>query len=83
MVACSIAGGCGSSVEPPSAETQQQASRLADIQKKTGGKWESLSKEDRDYLVNGLAHGSEASARMLLGPPQAKPPTPGGGPPGK
>ena len=66
---------CGSN-DGSSAETKQQASRLAQIQEKSGGDWNKLSEEDRNYLVNDLAHGNEASARMLLGPPKANPGAP-------
>ncbi len=69
--------GCGDKDPGPSKETEVQSDRLADIQKKTGGDWSKLTPADHDYLVNDLAHGSESSAKMLLGPPVA---TPGGAP---
>lgn len=45
---------------------QAQASRLDSIVKTSGGEWSRVSPADRDYLVKELAHGSEASARMLF-----------------
>lgn len=62
------ATGCGEKDPGPSAETVQQSDRLSQIQKSTGGDWNKLTPEDRDYLVNTLAHGNEQSARMLLSP---------------
>lgn len=83
LSALAIAGiamaGCGDKDPGPSKETEQQSDRLADIQKKTGGDWSKLTTEDHDYLVKDLAHGSESTAKMLLGPPVATP----GGPPKK
>lgn len=65
--------GCGDRDPGPSPETQKQSDRLAQIQERSGGDWNKLTAEDKNYLVNELAHGSEASAKMLLGPPVARP----------
>ena len=67
-----IAAGCGDHEAAPSAETQQQSTKLEDIEQRSGGDWNKLTAADKDYMVNTLAHGSEASARMLLGPPPKK-----------
>ncbi|HTQ09728.1 MAG TPA: hypothetical protein VMI31_06620 [Fimbriimonadaceae bacterium] len=69
---------CGDRDPGPSAETQKQADRLAQIQQRTGSDWNKLTPDDKDYLVNQLAHGSESTAKMLLGPPSHKPGKPGG-----
>ena len=71
--------GCGESVPPPSEKTQKESSRLQDIKQKSGGDWNKLTPEDKDYLVKTLAQGSESTARMLLGAPQRKAPPVGGG----
>ena len=72
--------GCGSKDDSaPSAETAKQADRLTQIQTKTNGDWGKLSDADKSYLVNDLAHGSESTAKMLLGPSRpAKPAGVGG-----
>lgn len=75
-VASFLLVGCGDRDPGPSADTQKQSDRLAQIQERTNGDWSKLTPEDRDYLVKDLAHGSESLAKMLLGPPKA---TPGGG----
>ena len=63
-----IIAGCGEQDPGPSAETKKESDRLAEIQTKTNGDWSKLNAEDKKYLVD-LAHGSESSAKMLLGPP--------------
>ena len=73
-----FAAGCGEKDPGPSAETQKQSDRLSQIQTKTNSDWKKLTPEDKDYLVNQLAHGSESTARMLLGPPSHAPGKPAG-----
>ncbi|MDR3688177.1 MAG: hypothetical protein P4L46_02275 [Fimbriimonas sp.] len=77
VLAALAVGGCGHDDSAPSAKTQEQSSRLNEIQQKTGSDWSKLSDADKNYLINDLAHGSEQTARMLLGPP-ARPARPGG-----
>lgn len=79
VAALVAAAGCsgGDNYKGPPAETQQKSSRLEDIQKKTGGDWNKLSAEDKDYLVNTISHGSESTAKMLI---EAGGQTPQGGP---
>ena len=84
LVFCLVLGlgtaiGCSKDDSAPSAETVKQADRLTQIQTKTGGDWDKLTPEDKNYLVNELSHGSESTAKMLLGPAKpAKPPGVGG-----
>lgn len=49
-----------------SPEQQQTVSRLDEIVKRSGGRWEALTPADRDFLVNEMSYGNEQSARMLL-----------------
>jgi len=73
IIACTLVlAGCGSS-DGSSEKTKEQSSRLNEIQRKSGGDWAKLTDEDKNYLVNELAHGNENSAKMLLGPPVATP----------
>ncbi len=60
--------GCSGSTSDDglSPQEKQSASRLDDIAKKSGGDWDKLSQEDRDFLVKDLSMGSEISARKLL-----------------
>jgi len=74
--------GCGSG-GGESAETQKGADQLGDIKKRSGGDWEKLTAADKDFVIK-LAHGSESTAKMLIGPPRpgpGKPAGPGGAPP--
>lgn len=73
LIACAVVvSGCGSG-DGASEKTKEQSSRLNEIQTKTGGDWNKLTEEDKNYLVNELAHGNENSAKMLLGPTVAQP----------
>ena len=77
--------GCHRADDGLSSTRQEQADRLTDIAKRSGGDWNKLTQADKDYLVNTLSHGNEQNARMILmakvghfagGPPQAgKPPS--------
>ncbi len=58
--------GCHKSGDDMTPTEQKQASRLDEIAKKTGGDWNKLTPEDRQYLVKDISQGSEQSARMLL-----------------
>lgn len=58
--------GCGNRDDGLKPEEQKMATRLDEIVKKSGGDWNKLSPEDRDYLVKDISQGSEPSARMLL-----------------
>ncbi len=64
-----FAVGCGEKDPGPSAETQKQSDRLSQIQQSSGGDWNKMSQADKDYMINELGQGSEAKAKMLLGPP--------------
>ncbi len=60
-----LLGGCGAKEERSSQE-QQIGDRLEQIVKQSGGNWDRLSSQDRDYLVHTVSQGSEPSAKMLL-----------------
>lgn len=75
--------GCADNGPPPSEKTQQESSRLEQIQRRSGGDWSKLTPEDRDYLVKELGQGSEQKAKMLLGPPSKPQPPSGIKPPGR
>lgn len=49
-----------------STEQVQQADRLHEMARRTGGDWNKLTPEEKQFLVNELAYGNEQSARMLL-----------------
>lgn len=70
LTACALAalgcGGCDAKDRGLSAEQRQSSDRLGDIAKRSGGEWDRLTPEDRNFLLNDLSHGSEQSARMLL-----------------
>ena len=73
VLAMSAFAGCHSDKSEPLSTTQtQSANRLADITKKSGGDWEKVSPEDRDYILKNLAYGNERTARMLIAPPPGK-----------
>ncbi|MCS6830947.1 MAG: hypothetical protein RMM08_00930 [Armatimonadota bacterium] len=57
---------CSGTSEGLSQKQVQQANRLHEIARRTGGDWSKLSPEERRFLVNELAYGNEQSARMLL-----------------
>lgn len=57
---------CSNSSGGLSREQVQKADRLHDIAKRTGGDWNRLTPEEKQFLVNELAYGNEQSARMLL-----------------
>ncbi len=57
---------CSDSTGGLSTEQVQQADRLHAIAKRTGGDWNKLTPEEKQFLVNELAYGNEQSARMLL-----------------
>ena len=64
-----LLGGCsggGSSSDGLTSKEQQTSSRLDQIAKATGGDWEKLTPEDKKFLVDEVAQGSEQSAQMLL-----------------
>lgn len=48
------------------AEQRATGDRLQEIARKTDGDWNKLTAEERDFLVNKLSYGNEASAKMLL-----------------
>lgn len=57
---------CTNSSGGLSREQVQRADRLHEIAKRTGGDWNKLTPEEKQFLVNDLAYGNEQSARMLL-----------------
>lgn len=62
-----LSAGCAHQMESGlSSEQKQQSSRLGEIAQRTGGDWDKLSPDERNFLVNEPSHGSEKSARMLL-----------------
>lgn len=83
LLPCIVAIGCsgGASDDGLPSKDKQSASRLDEIAKKTGGDWQKLTPEDKDFLVNEISMGSEQSAKMLLeGKAGKHRATPGGGP---
>ncbi len=71
--------GCHRADDGLSSTRQEQADRLSDIAKRSGGDWNKLTQADKDYLVKTLSNGNENNARMILmakvghfagGPPQ-------------
>lgn len=70
ILACLLAAfgcvGCGDRDRGLTPEQRASSDRLGEIAERSGGEWERLTPEDRQFLVNDLSHGSEQSARMLL-----------------
>lgn len=58
--------GCSQSDDGLSTAQKQQADRLDEIAKKSGGDFDKLSATDKDYLLKNLADNNEKTARMLL-----------------
>lgn len=81
--------GCGKAEDGLSTTQEKTGARLSEIAKKTDGSWDRLTPEDKDFVLNDMAKGNEASARMLLlgaagkigGRPGGPPGGPAGGPP--
>ena len=84
VLALSLFGGAGCSQTDDGMKPaeKQMASRLDEITRKSGGDWEKLSAEEREYLVKEVAQGSEQSARMLLQARGGRLKGTAGGPPG-
>ncbi|MFZ4506430.1 MAG: hypothetical protein ACOYON_01880 [Fimbriimonas sp.] len=64
-----LLGGCSGGApanDGLTSQEQQTSSRLDQIAKATGGEWDKLTPEDRKFLVDEVAQGSEQSAQMLL-----------------
>lgn len=61
-----VVTGCGRADDGLTAEQRATGDRLQEIARKTDGDWNKLSAEERDFLVNKLSYGNEASAKMLL-----------------
>lgn len=57
---------CSNSSSGLSREQVQRGERLHEIAKRTGGDWNKLTPDEKQFLVNELAYGNEQSARMLL-----------------
>ncbi len=57
---------CSGSSGGLSREQVQKGDRLHEIARRTGGDWNKLTPEEKQFLVNDLAYGNEQSARMLL-----------------
>lgn len=69
LIGLIVVAGCASNDmtdDGLSAGDKQNASRLTELAKASGGDWNKLSQSDKDYLVNDVAHGSEQTAKMLL-----------------
>ncbi|MGV3723499.1 MAG: hypothetical protein ACO1SX_21600 [Actinomycetota bacterium] len=70
MLFCLLAafgcGGCGDRDRGLTSEQRASSDRLGEIAKRSGGEWDRLTPEDRNFLLNDLSHGNEQSARMLL-----------------
>lgn len=57
--------GCGDKPDPIAQEELKQESKIKEIVTRSGGKWENLSTEDRNYIVNELNSGSEEGGRRF------------------
>jgi hypothetical protein len=83
VVAAALTMGCHSDAGQPLSDTQKtSADRLATISKSSGGDWDKVSQEDKDYLIKNLANGDEHTAKMLIAPPPGAHGGPPGAPPG-
>jgi hypothetical protein len=61
-----VPAGCGNSAGD-SQKTVTERDRLTDMRTKSGGDWDKLSQDDKDYVLK-MADGSESTARMLFNP---------------
>lgn len=68
LIALMLLGGvgCTQADDGMKPEEKQLANRLDEITKKSGGDWNKLSAEEKEYMIKDVAQGSEQSARMLL-----------------
>lgn len=84
LAALSLFGGVGCAPEDDGMKPaeKQVANRLDEITKKSGGDWEKLSAEEKEYMIKEVAQGSEQSARMLLQARGGRLKGTAGGPPG-
>jgi len=82
VLVSAAATGCHSDAGQPLTDTQKQgADRLATISKASGGDWDKVSQEDKDYLIKNVANGDEHTAKMLIAPPPGGGSGPSGAPP--
>jgi hypothetical protein len=82
VIAAPIAG-CHSDNSQPLSDTQKQgADRLAKAARESGGDWDKVSREDKDYILKNVANGDEHTAKMLIAPPPGRAGGPPGGAPG-
>jgi len=49
-----------------SPEHQETSNRLLQIEQKANGNWDSLSADDKKYVIDNVTHGSETSAKMII-----------------
>lgn len=61
-----LATGCGKSDDGLTAKDQELVSKSDQIIKKANGNWESLSPEDKAYLVKEIGYGNEHNAQMFF-----------------
>jgi hypothetical protein len=58
--------GCSKTQDTSSSVQQQQANRLSEITKKTGGDWNKLTPDDKQYMIHDIGQGDEGVARTVL-----------------
>lgn len=58
--------GCADGGDGLTAEQQGVQDQFEAIMERSGGQWDRLSAEDRDYVVNKLSNGNEQAARRMF-----------------
>lgn len=66
LLAAAWLGGCASSGDGLSQHDKDKSNRAEEIIKKSGGNWDAVSKEDKDYLIKEIGYGNETNAKMFF-----------------
>lgn len=67
LLAALAVAGCASKDDGLDASQRQVGDKFSEIVQRSGGDWDKLTAEDRDFLVNKMANGNENAARMMFG----------------
>ncbi|HVK03543.1 MAG TPA: hypothetical protein VM490_08715 [Armatimonadaceae bacterium] len=59
-------GGCQPRAESGDAAAEKMASDVNGLAAKSGGDWNKLSAQEKEYMVKEVSHGNEESAKKLL-----------------
>lgn len=65
-LATTLLVGCGKADDGLSDKDRDKATRAQEIVKKSGGNWDSVSADDKAYLVKEIGYGNEYNAKMFF-----------------